>query len=339
MSMNRWSRPASSKYDLDMFGAVYERDVDLVLALALRASPRVRSLVLASIGVEEIGASRVQHSVATGDGREADIVLTLDSRKGAVVVEIENKLSASFQSGQAQSYAARARIRRDGPDYLAGYSVLVAPSDYLQSHLVERDEFDASLAYESVHRELLADGPWGSACGLVLEHAVAQHRRGRGLRESSPERTRFFAEFAHLAEDFGLPAVPRISRQPGAGFLWYRREGCLEQVPGWALANGSHGAWLVAKFTAGTADIELTGLLEFADVERLGNGFADVGSLSFESRGASARMRRECPVLDPDAPLDSQLDAAREFMEQLSWLHRWWHESGRELVRRCLHQR
>lgn len=93
---------------------------------------------------------------------------------------------------------------------------------------------------------------------------------------------------------------------------------------------------MVAKFTSGTADIDLTGVAHVAEVERLKQLVTAAGPVGFEARGASARFRRACPVLDPDASLESQLDAAREFADQLAWLHRWWHDVGRDLVGECL---
>jgi|GEM_PF-3308899 len=321
--------------DLDTFGAIYERDTDLVLALGLSASERVRALVLDALGVTAPRGMKVRHSVATEDGREADLVLEVESGNEQVVVELENKLNAVFQSGQAESYSERARNRDAAPGATRGLCVLVAPRAYLESHSVECAMFDACLAYEELRAVLLEEGPWGRAIATVLQHAVARHRRSGSALDASTERTRFFADFAALAHDLGLPKASPGRRIATSSTFWFDKSGRLECPKGWD-AKRAHGAWLGARLEDGWADVELTGVCLVADVERLEREVSRGGELAFERRGSTIRLRRRAPQLDPDRPLDDQLASGREFVEQLAWLRDWWRDSGCELVAGCL---
>lgn len=330
-----FDQPFSDR-DLDTFASVSERDIDMVLVMALRASARCRQLFAAAVATTSSDLVAVRHSVATEDGREADIELRLGTPGQEVLIEIENKLSALFQPGQAASYSARTVVNQQADGVEHARAVLVAPAKYLETATTSASEFDGMVSYEEVRDALLLEGDWSRTASLMVEHAIRQHRRGYKASPDSEARTRFFNTFADLAAAEGLPELTLGPRKPGAGFLWYPRHGTLTQPTGWKYKAAAHGAWLGAKFIHGHADIELTGISPFLDVDAVQAALSESDWLLVLSDAKSARLRSRAPVLDPDQSVMSQFDNVADFVQALVRIRDWWERDGVGLISSCL---
>lgn len=321
---------------LDSFDVIRERDVDLALVLALRASADVRAFFASAVGLgvgHLIGAG---NSWRASDGREVDVILIQECNGSQDTIEIENKIAAPFQDGQVESYVARARSRNES-EGATGSSILFAPEAYIARARAESGAFDGLVTYEACRDLLTAEGPWGRSLALLLDHGIRQHRRRGSGAPPSEARTSFFNGFAALAAQHGLPSLDAQQRGAGAGFLWYPRVGTLRAPAGWRAALGNPGPALVAKFVHGHADIELSGAADALDLsavlDSLGRATQD---LDLNVAKGSARIRSRVPVLDPDLSLEDQFDDAIEFARSLADLFDWWERVGCDAVEAAL---
>ncbi|MCP4308613.1 MAG: PD-(D/E)XK nuclease family protein [bacterium] len=209
--------------ELDTYPALREADVDLVVVMAIRASARIRDLFAAAVGHGARPLLGALHSVSTPDGREADIVMQLGERNRVVILEVENKIDAEFQPSQAIDYVKRASELRKEAHVLDARCVLLAPAAYIEA-AKESEHFHATVSYEELRNALRKEGEWGREAALVVEHAIRQHRRGGAPKQVSDHRTRFFRDFALLADVFELPRPPETDRASSASYVWFSKE-------------------------------------------------------------------------------------------------------------------
>lgn len=314
--------------ELDTFSAVYERDVDIALVGAIRASAAIRAWILKSVDLPASELLNVRHSLPTNDQRESDIELRFGTPTASYVIQLENKLDATFQPGQQASYASRAESMAEASDVAGARCALFCPRAYALT--ADCRAFDAVLSYEHACDILINEGAWGRTTALLIQHAIVKHRRGGSETPNDPMRTEFFKRFSELAHQVGLPLAPHRQRKRNAGFLWWPRAGTLRQPKGWN-PRGSHGAWLSAKFIHGSADIELTGVGAACDISELAAQLERQG-IDFESNDAHLRIRKAAPRLEPSRDLHEQRDAADAFVRSIAHQHTWWHEVGRRIV-------
>ena len=164
-----------------------ERDIDLLLVEELYASPGFVAWVAARGRVDgAVEVSTVLHSKRrTRSRREIDIFVDLRLSNGATAaLLIENKLDASEQPDQAESY--REELQRIGDHYPAAAMLIVCPEAYVREHRAFTGKFDAVITYEELARyfEGIANRDGGETAARarfrrdVLEQAVNKHRRG-----------------------------------------------------------------------------------------------------------------------------------------------------------------
>lgn len=128
---------------------IAERDIDLLLLEEFVASPDFSSWFLSLIGQStEAALSEASRSVKTDTG-ESDLELTFEGKGGTVKLLIENKVDAVFQPNQPQRYAARADGHKEGGQYSAVVTVIMAPEAYFGDES-ETYGFDARVTYEDV---------------------------------------------------------------------------------------------------------------------------------------------------------------------------------------------
>jgi hypothetical protein len=321
--------------ELDTYSAIYERDVDVVLVMALRSSAAARALVCAAVGVPADPLLSVRHSLTTPDGREADVVLRTGESRRPHVVEIENKIDADFQPGQIESYRDRARASEASGDVSSARTLLLAPEGYLRTAGAVVELFHSTVSYEELRDCLRHESAWADEAALLIEHAIRQHRRGGRQSPTDDAKTTFFADFTARAEGRGLPHVPVIPRKSGAGFLWYPLEGTLVQPKGWH-PGGSGGAWLVAKFDRGRADIELTRILEaIVDHESL-LAALEQEPILFQAQPPRVVVHVQGEPIDLDMPIEGQMAEVDQLIECLVEARTWWDSRGRHLIERHL---
>ena len=166
---------------------------------------------------------------------------------------------------------------------------------------------------------------------MLIEHAIQQHRRGGRQSPTDDAKTTFFADFTKRAEGRGLPHVPVIPRKSGAGFLWYPLEGTLVQPKGWHPGR-SGGAWLVAKFDRGQADIELTGILDAIEDQDALLAALEQEPIFFEAHAPRVVVHVQGEPLDMDMLIESQLAEVDQLIECLVESRTWWESRGRRLI-------
>ena len=94
--------------NLDTYLAISERDVDLVIVMALRAEPKVARLIAGIASSPSANVLSVRHSKNESDGSETDIEVRFGERDQPYVVLIENKIDSQFQPDQPERYRSRA---------------------------------------------------------------------------------------------------------------------------------------------------------------------------------------------------------------------------------------
>lgn len=164
-----------------------ERDIDLLLVEELYASPSFTSWMASRAGLScAIAGSTVLHSKRrTRSRREIDIFVDLrhpDGTRSALL--IENKLDASEQPDQAESY--REEMDRIADDYAAARMAIVCPSDYDRQCRIFTGKFDAVITYESLagYFAQVSHTLSGEAAARlrfrhdILQQAIHKHRRG-----------------------------------------------------------------------------------------------------------------------------------------------------------------
>ena len=322
---------AFSDEELDTYSAIYERDADIILVMALRSSPAARALVCAAADVPTDPLLTVRHSLTTPDGREADVELRTGESRRQHIVEIENKLDADFQPGQVESYLERARASEASDDVASARTLLLAPEAYLKTAGAVAEVFHSTVSYEDLRDCLRHESTWADEAALLIEHAIQQYRRGGRQSPTDDAKTTFFADFTKRAEGSGLPEVPVIPRKSGAGFLWYPRDETLTQPKGWR-PGGSGGVWLVAKLKEGRADIELTRILEaIVDHESL-LAALEQEPILFQAQPPRVVVQVQGEPLDMDMPIEGQLAEVDQLIECLVESRTWWESRGRRLI-------
>jgi hypothetical protein len=164
-----------------------ERDIDLLLVEELYASPTFVRWTAARAGIRDaVETSTVLHSKRrTRSRREIDIFVDLrlgDNRRCALL--IENKLDASEQPDQAESY--REELHRIGDDFPSAAMIIVCPEAYASAHRDFTGKFDAVITYEELRSyfDLAAKKLTGECAARarfrrdILDQAINKHRRG-----------------------------------------------------------------------------------------------------------------------------------------------------------------
>jgi len=206
-----------------------ERDIDLLLVEELHASFDFVVWMAAQAEIfVGIASWDVKHSKRrTRSRREIDIfveIFHIDGTRSALL--IENKLDASEQPDQAESYRAELDVLSGG--YTRSAMIITCPSGYATQNSGFTRKFDFTVSYEAVaayFRDTEAEA--GSELVLrygfraeILDQAIYKHRRGY---VAIPDKVvgdfnaRYVALLAELAPDIRpgpsmlKPANPRES--------------------------------------------------------------------------------------------------------------------------------
>ena len=163
-----------------------ERDIDLLLVEELFASDDFVRWFAAKAGLPtDIASSTVLHSKRrTRNRREIDIfvdLVTSDRKHSALLVE--NKLDASEQPDQAESYREELSVVAGNFEHSA--MLITCPNQYHRQHSEFTSKFDAVVTYEelisyfsSKHRSLKGGDRRMRFRADLLDQAVQKHRRG-----------------------------------------------------------------------------------------------------------------------------------------------------------------
>lgn len=167
-----------------------ERDIDLLLVEELHASAPFAAWMAGQIGwTTPVVRTTVLHSKRrTRSRREIDIFVELHHSGGKTsAILIENKLDATEQPDQAESYLEEVEVLRNSYDAVA--AVIVCPKAYAAQYPVFASKFHVAISYEYIadyfrsRSGVNEDSTSGLALRLafradMVEQAVFKHRRG-----------------------------------------------------------------------------------------------------------------------------------------------------------------
>jgi hypothetical protein len=164
-----------------------ERDVDLLLVEELYSSIDFVHWMAMNAGLTKpIWQWDVKHSKRrTRSRREIDIFIEiLNSDKTRSALLIENKIDASEQPDQAESY--RDELGVLAPDYQTTAMIIVCPEEYRDKYLEFTSKFDVCLTYQSIRNWFIqAESEAGNEAVLryrlraeLFDQAIHKHRRG-----------------------------------------------------------------------------------------------------------------------------------------------------------------
>ncbi len=311
---------------------VRERDLDNFLVEELHASPEFRSWLLghltARFDAPQGCEIRLQKSpTRLQDSRQTDVQIGWFDPTGAIAarVLIESKVTADFQPGQAEAYAAEVAAARSELGTRRAASVLVAPAGRLRT-LIDASTFDASVSIEDIADALEArrgeDVPVEIDARLgvrvqLLEALCGKRASTAWIARTVPEKRDFADAYAALARE-RLPALRVRPSTDGPKAITRIFEGfVLPGLPTPALrhefGSGVPWKWVNAQFPGLahlTADFRKSGLLS-------GTPY------SAEEAGKSLAIRVPTPGVDPQQPFTAQRDAVIAGLDALADLVSW----------------
>lgn len=167
-----------------------ERDIDLLLVEELYASAEFAAWLAARVGINRpVERTTVKHSKRrTRSRREIDIFVELHHPGGLTsALLIENKLDATEQPDQAESYRDELAMHADG--YGAMAMIITCPQAYAAEHGVFTSKFDAMVTYEAIADWFIKKAGVSVRTvpeltlryafrAEVLDQAIFKHRRG-----------------------------------------------------------------------------------------------------------------------------------------------------------------
>ncbi len=164
-----------------------ERDIDLLLVEELYANWDFVVWLAVRAGFDQKVVSwDVKHSKRrTRSRREIDIFVDITLKGGhRAALLIENKINASEQPDQAESY--REELDVLAADYRSRSMVIVCPVGYHQQQVVFTSKFDLVLTYEEIRDWFAeAESEAGNEAALrfrlraeLFDQAINKHRRG-----------------------------------------------------------------------------------------------------------------------------------------------------------------
>ncbi len=305
--------------ELDAYPVIAERDVDHVMIIGLRASSAVQQLFRNAADMAELSLTSVHRSVSTLGGREADI----EARFGdpPFILQIEDKIDASFTPGQALGYRQRADAFRTDASNAGAACVLCAPADYLIDAGEHRNHFDGTVSHEQLRDALFEEGPWGRELALIVEHAIRQHRR-HGAQAPPDELLRSrLIEFCAAASKVGI-TPPKVGTRAGDPGIWSKS--ALRQLT-------AGDTYLHLDPTTGLVEIHIQALNGALDVTALSDAVTDVSAQSNGTTVQLSRFDSPDPLILRES-LAGQAELIAAMWSNARALLDWWESHGAALA-------
>lgn len=167
-----------------------ERDIDLLVVEEIYASVEFAAWLAGCVGINfPVQQTTVKHSKRrTRSRREIDIFVELHHAGGATsAILIENKLDATEQPDQAESYREELAIHADA--YVAMAMIIICPQTYSAGHGAFTSKFDAVVSYEAIADRFVRQAEEYAKTipelalryafrAEILDQAIFKHRRG-----------------------------------------------------------------------------------------------------------------------------------------------------------------
>lgn len=313
---------------------VRERDLDNFLVEELHSSETFRTWLLARLGpafapprtakVElRKSAQRLQ------DNRQTDVQMGWFDPHDSLVacVLIESKVTADFQEGQAQSYAAELAHCRALLGAKSACAVLVAPESRLLT-LAGREAFDDCVPIEEIigflssrigHEPLPPELKLRLGARILLLEALCGKRAGGGWSPITlPEKRAFSELYAQLAAQIVPTMTVRASSDgPKAITKFFENV----RVPsGFPVVRIKHefGSNVTTKY----ANIQFDGLAIFNQALAK-SGLVDGSGFTIETSGKALFVRKPTPGIDPTGPFEPQRAKIEQGLQAVRELATW----------------
>lgn len=322
-------RPSSQSRPI--WGALFERDLDLVILDLIHTSPEFgRWLLDATIGLPRAADASLSlegawHSVIGSDGRESDLEALWVCGGSRIRLLIEDKVDAQCQPGQAAAYAERAK-RHVAEGYAdTAATVLVAPHGYRERHLEDTAAFDYHITIESIRDWVATDSNLQTRRQYItplLDHLLNRSRGGRlATRAGVAGRSAEGGRKPHFPELY-----ESILREISTAF------------PQLGITNSAPGEWVYFSFPGKRNGVSLRyrirdhwAELVFPktsfDEERVRTALERVplpGAFLDERGATELVVWSPTPELDPTADPMSQIEQIRAALATVSVLASWY---------------
>jgi hypothetical protein len=300
--------------------SINERDLDLVLMIALHSSPAFRAALVKRLeDVPIAGFIGARRGVYDQQG-ETDILLEVRTESGErLAILIEDKIDASFQPRQAERCRLRGEMGKTRGNWDRSLTCLCAPKRYAELYKAKLsrtepriDEWDRVLFLEDV-ADMLAthDEPFAAYLSSVLRQAVEKHERAGFV--PNLQATAFWKRYGDLNQlefrDLRMSPLPMVS---SANDPWPRFLATMLPPD----VKLEHKVW--------KGHVDLT--FQRRGVTELAERLADVLPQDLELClvRPSAAVRAIVPRLVATQPFDSQVEAVRASFEAVRRLAAFW---------------
>jgi hypothetical protein len=291
---------------------VTEREIDLLLLLALHASPGFRAFLASKTAgpgdFEFLGAWR---GVYDNLGECDLLVLVRDAKDRRVAIMIEDKIDASFQPGQASRYRERGERGCALERWDRFITCLCTPKAFAEP-IARGEAWDTILTYEEIEASLVVqEDAFAPFVRGALRQAADKQRSGGFV--VSHQASAFWAQYRRLQrEEFPELKMTALAEVQSANDPWPRfAAGMLPPR-----VKLEHKPW------KGCVD------LTFQDMkfEDLWSRLEGLLPCDFEVRrtARSAAVRATVPPLNAMQPFEPQIEAVRTAFRAAEALLRLW---------------
>ena len=280
--------------------AVTEREIDLLLLMALHGSPGFRAFLASKIAgpgdFEFLGAWR---GVFDNLG-ECDLLVLLRNAEGRrIAVMVEDKIDASFQPNQASRYRLRGEQGIALERWDRFITCLCAPKTYAEP-IGKGDAWDAVLTYEEIEASLEAqEDTFAPFVRSALRQAADKQRSGGFV--ANQQASAFWAQYRRLQrEEFPDLKMTALAEVQSANDPWPRFAGGV--LP--PRVKLEHKPW------KGCVDLTFQDL-KFEDLRSRLDGRLPA-NLEMCRTAPSSAVRATVPLLEATKPFEPQIEAAKE---------------------------
>jgi len=331
--------------DIPVLTHATERDIDLLLVEEFAASPRFAATILKAIGLGNLGFLRasVLHSVRrVYSRREIDISVRIETKTGDILLLVENKLDASEQPRQAESYQAEAC--EQAVRYQQVRTILVCPKEYRTEHAHFARGFDHVISYETLagYFETLADSGTGELAarlshrGRIMRQAIEKQRRGY-TQVIHPAKRQFTERYVALAKKIAPELIPGPSMLRESAADSVTMIFAPETLPKWPFLPQMR---IVHQLREANANISFytwgdyfNALAAKVSADLSGTAMRAIPTVNKRKGGRSGMMLVVLtPQVDHFRPFEEQIEAVREGILATRALHAWF-LAHRDVVR------
>jgi hypothetical protein len=323
---------------------VRERDLDNFLVEELHSSDRFKTWLMARLGHSfippKMGLVRLGKSPQRlQDNRQTDVRMGWFDQQEQLLacILIESKVTADFQHGQAQSYAAELAQCRDVLGPKAACAVLVAPAAKF-SALTGHEVFDDCVSIEEIidflqvrieQEALPPELVSRLEARIGLLEALCGKRAGTAWPPITlPEKRAFSELYVQLAKALIPTLTVRASSDgPKAITKFFDGAKLPEHFPSVRIKH-EFGSKLATKY----ANIQFDGRAE-AKNALAHSGLLDGSGFSLEVSGKALFVRKPTPGIDPTVAFESQREKVLEGLYAIRDLTAWLEDKAGSLLK------